>query len=156
MALIREAWLNYRWHLIFGMVLMLPCAWLAYMAADNQPPYEYDALNSRVVPSPAHDGDQITVKWKLAKVNRVCPGSNRRVLFDPKTRVILASYDPTPAAISSNIEDGYLNRTFMLPRGLLPASDIGYRATVCYSCNLLQEFRPLCVSTPELIFRIEP
>lgn len=129
--------------------------WIGFMAADNQPPYEYDVAQSYVVPSVANDGDQITVKWKLLKINRICPGSNRRVLFDKTTGVVLASYDPTPAAVSSSIADGYLNRTFLLPRGALPSGEIGYRATVCYECNLLQKFvRPLCVTTPDLTFRI--
>jgi len=124
------------------------------MAADNQPPYEYDAANSYIVPSIANDGDQLTVRWKI-KVNRICPGSNSRVLFDRQTGVVLASYDPTPAAVSASIKDGYLNRTFLLPRGALPSGEIGYRATVCYQCNLLQKFvKPLCVTTPELTFRV--
>lgn len=128
--------------------------WFAFMAADNQPPYEYDLTASYIVPSVADEGSQITVKWKLAKINRVCPGSNQRTLFDPKTRVILASYDPTPAAIADSIKVGYLNRTFLLPSSL-PSGEIGYRAKVCYECNLFQKFiRPLCVTTPELTFRI--
>lgn len=141
--------------MIIGIALSSILGWIAFMAADNQPPYEYDVVNSYVVPSLADDGDQITVKWKLSRINRICPGSNRRVLFDRTTGVILAVYDPTPAAISSSIKDGYLNRTFLLPRGALPSGEIGYRATVCYECNLFQKFiKPLCVTTPDLMFRI--
>ena len=128
--------------------------WLAFMAADNLPPYEYDAENSFIIPSIADDGDQIRVMLKIKKVNRICPGSNRRVLFDPVTKVHIATYDPTPAAISNSIIDGYLNRTFLLPKSL-PSGPIGYRATVCYECNLLQKFfKPLCVITPDLFFAI--
>lgn len=127
---------------------------VAFMAFDNAPPYEYDEANSYVVPSPANDGDQITVKWKLMKVNRICPGSAQRVLFDPKTKIVLANYDKTPAATSDSVKDGYLNRTFALPRGL-PSGPIAYRANVCYGCNLFQEFiKPLCVATPNLIFSV--
>ena len=80
------------------------------------------------------------------------PGIAQRVLFDPKTKIILANYDPTPAATSESVRDGYLNRTFALPRAL-PSGQIAYRADVCYGCNLLQQFvRPLCVPTPNLIF----
>ena len=139
---------------IAGVGIACVTGWLAFMAADNQPPYEYDAANSYIVPSIANDGDQLTVRWKI-KVNRICPGSNSRVLFDRQTGVVLASYDPTPAAVSASIKDGYLNRTFLLPRGALPSGEIGYRATVCYQCNLLQKFvKPLCVTTPELTFRV--
>lgn len=152
-----KIWRELRWQMVFGAIMAGLFGWIAYMAADTTPPYEFDAANSYIVPSTAHDGDQITVKWKLSKINRVCLGSNRRVLFDPKTRVILAAYDPTPAAISESIVDGYLNRTFLLPRGALPEGQIGYRANVCYECNPLQRyFKPLCISTPELFFRVIP
>lgn len=138
---------------IAGLNVACLFGWVAFMAADNLPPYEYDGANSYVIPSPARDGDQITVKWKLLKVNRVCPGSNRRILFDPRTKVILATYDPSPAAVSSSMVDGYLNRTFLLPRGALPSGEIGYRATVYYECNLFQKYiRPLVVTTPDIIF----
>ena len=141
---------------IFGITIASGLGWLAFMMADNEPPYEYDAERSFIVPSKAHDGEQVTVMWKLKTVNRICPGSNRRVLFDPTTRVILASYDPTPAAVSESIKDGYLNRTFLLPRAL-PAGLIGYRANVCYECNPFQRFiKPLCVATPELFFSVVP
>ena len=137
-----------------GAFAALLFGWVAFMAADNQPPYEYDAANSYIVPLVANDGDQILVRWKI-KVNRICPGSGRRMLFDKKTGVILASYDPTPAAISDSIKDGYLNRTFLLPRGGLPQGEIGYRSTVCYECNPFQKFiKPLCVTTPDLTFSV--
>lgn len=148
-----KVWLELRWQMTIGVILCGLFAWAAFMAADTMPPYEYDVENSYIIPSKAHDGDQITVMWKLKKVNRLCPGSNSRILFDPKTRVQLATYDPTPAAISDSIKDGYLNRTFLLPRAL-PDGEIGYRADVCYICNPLQRIFPLCISTPELYFRV--
>ncbi|HJS08960.1 hypothetical protein GGQ85_003550 [Nitrobacter vulgaris] len=127
---------------------------VVFMAFDTTPPYEYDENASFVVPSPANDGDQVTVKWRLKKVNRECPGIAQRVLFDPKTKIILANYDPIPAATSESVRDGYLNRTFALPRGL-PSGPIAYRAEVCYGCNPLQQFvKPLCVPTPNLIFAV--
>lgn len=151
----RKIWTELRWQMMIGTILAFLFAWVAFMAADNQPPYEYDTANSYIVPAVADDGDQITVRWKLFRVNRLCPGSNRRVLFDKKTKVILAAYDPIPAAIQESLKDGYLNRTFLLPRGALPSGEIGYRATVCYECNLFQRFfRPLCVATPEITFHI--
>lgn len=151
-----KIWHELRWQWIIGTILCGLFAWAAFMVADTDPPYEYDVASSYIVPSKAHDGDQITVKWKLAKINRICPGSNRRILFDPKTHVILASYDPTPAAVSESIQDGYLNRTFLLPQGVLPQGKIGYRANVCYECNLFQKiFKPLCIATPNLFFIIE-
>ncbi len=143
-------------HWIIGSIFAILFGWVAFMAADNQAPYGYDAANSYIIPAVADDdGDQITVMWKLLRVNRACPGASQRMLFDKKTGVILATYDAAPAALTSSVKDGYLNRTFLLPRGALPSGEIGYRATVCYECNHFQKFvRPLCVTTPDLTFRI--
>jgi hypothetical protein len=153
----KAVWTELRWQLAIGLVMSTLLGWVVFMAADNTHPYEYDVENSFIVPSKAADGDQITVMWKIKKINRTCLGANTRVLFDPKTKVILASYDPTPAALSESIQHGYLNRTFQLPRSVLPPGRIGYRATVCYECNLFQKLaKPLCVKTPELFFEIVP
>lgn len=125
------------------------------MAFDNTPPYEYDVEQSTIVPDLVTDeSQQVTVKWKLKKINRMCPGANQRQLFDPKTGVILATYDPTPAALSGSIKDGYLNRTFSLPWAALPPGRIGYRAHIRYQCNLFQMIYPLEITTPTLYFYV--
>jgi hypothetical protein len=145
-----------RWHIAIGVVVSSMLGWLAFMVADNTPPYVYDSENSFIKPAQADDGAQITVMWKIKTINRICPGASVRTLFDPKTKVILASYDPAPAAISSSISSGYLNRTFQLPRSVLPPGQIGYRATVCYECNLYQKLaKPLCITTPDLFFEVK-
>jgi hypothetical protein len=154
---LQEAWTQLRWQFIIGLFLSSLFGWIAFMAADNTSPYEYDAENSHIIPAKAADGDQITVMWKLKKINRFCPGSNNRVLFDPASKVILASYDATPTAIPSSIKHGYLNRTFQLPRSTLPPGRIGYRGNICYECNLFQKLvKPLCITTPELFFEVIP
>lgn len=153
----KAVWTQLRWQLAIGFVMSSLLAWVVFMAADNTPPYEYDAEKSYIVPSKASDGDQITVMWKIKKTQRLCPGANNRVLFDPQTKVILASYDTTPASLTDSLKHGYLNRTFQLPRSVLPPGRVGYRATICYECNLFQKLaKPLCVTTPELFFEIVP
>ena len=130
----------------FAIMIAFLAGSIVFMAFDTTPPLRYDESASFVVPSPANDGDQVTVKWRLKKVNRECPGIAQRVLFDPKTKIILANYDPTPAATSES--------EFALQRAL-PSGQIAYRADVCYGCNLLQQFvRPLCVPTPNLTFTV--
>lgn len=138
-----------------GTTIAVLLGWLAFMMADNQPPYEYDVANSYVVPSPAFEGQQITVWWRISKVNRYCPGVGHRILFDPKTRVVLADYDPSPTAEPGSVKEGYLPKTFLLPAKFSPPPEVGYRQTGCYGCNVYQQFvRPLCVNTPDLIFRV--
>lgn len=143
-----------RFCLFLSVIASSLLGWIAFMAADNQPPYEYDVENSYIIPYYAKDGSQITVRWRLKNVNRICPGSNRRVLFDPITKVVIATYDPTPAALSDSVKDGYLNRTFLLPQSL-PEGRTGYRATVCYECNPFQKYvRALCITTPDIFFNV--
>lgn len=150
----KSLWRELKWQCGIGLILAGLFAWVAFMAADNTPPYEYDIVESHVTPPVAIPGEQVTVKWKLAKVNRICNGWNRRVLFDPKTRVLLATWDPLPTALIDSISEGYLMRTFTLPKDI-PSGETGYRSNVCYECNLFQKFvKPLCVATPELLFQV--
>jgi hypothetical protein len=129
--------------------------WIAFMAFDNTPPYEYDASQSTIIPEVVQgDSPQIAVDWKLRRINRICPGTISRQLFDPKTGVILVTYDAVPAALSSNIKDHRLTRTFALPMAALPSGRIGYRAIMRYQCNFFQQFYPLEIVTPNLYFYV--
>ena len=122
---------------------------------DTTPPYEFDVENSYILPYRAEEGMQIRVVWKIKKLNRYCPGTNTRQLFDPVTKVKLAIYDPVEVASRYEVDNTqtYLIRTFLLPKELLPGK-IGYRATQSYVCNPLQHFRPLVVTTPDLFFEV--
>lgn len=126
--------------------------WVAAMYLDHEPPYEWDSGRSVVSPNPAPQASRVSVEWHM-KVNRLCPGSSQRILTDAATGRTVATYDATPAALSVRMGDQTLIRTFVLPRGL-PA-EVGYRSTVCFQCNALQAFFPLCVTTPTLTFQVE-
>jgi len=147
--------MDFRKQFVIGAFLAAIIGWVAYMIADNAPPYEFDGLASVIVPPKAYGGDQITVRWKIKRINRVCPGTTERILFDPNTKIIIANYDKTSAAAEESLKDGYLNRTFALPREL-PAGPIAYRANICYQCNAFQAFiRPMCKTTPTLLFEVQ-
>ena len=135
-------------------------------AIDTQPPYEWDGPSSRVVPDPAPDGGRVTADWHL-KVNRICPAISQRRLSDPATRRIdsegnpiphsgktVATYDATPGAVSVQVGENVMRRTFVLPRGL--PSQVAYASEVCFQCNPLQTIFPrsFCLTTPELIFNV--
>lgn len=143
-----------RGHYCIGVVLMIITGTLAFMWFDTTPPYEFDAGQSYVVPNKAEEGMQIRVVWKVKKLNRFCPGTNLRTLFDPVTKVKLAIYDPVPVAARFELgEDSFLVRTFLLPKELM-AGKVGYRATQIYVCNPLQHIWPLVVTTPDLFFEV--
>ena len=143
----------FRLNFIGGVILMLMASSLTYIIFDTQPPYTYIVKESGIIPPTAKGGDQVIVMWRVI-FHRSCPGSNQRILFDPVTKVILASYDPAPAATTVSLRDGYLNRTFLLPKNIQPGW-VGYRAVVTYQCNFLQRFWPLVVTTPDLFFKVE-
>lgn len=135
---------------VFSLLVVAP---VSYMAFDTQPPYVYDAVSSYVVPRQTLAGHQITVHWKLASVNRVCPGVITRNIVDARTGVRV-TYDPVPAA--GSFDDHELDRTFFLPQGITPGPKL-YYADGAYGCNLLQRYwRPLVVRTPSLAFEILP
>lgn len=140
-----------------GAVLGSICAWIAFEATDTQPPYELDPAQSKVTP-PEPGGNEVKVSWRVSKVNRHCHGEGVRVLFDPHTGAILATYAPTSYELPVVVGNGgYLDRSFLLPKDLADVKgDVGYHSIVCYECNLFQAYvKPLCLQTPDLIFTLK-
>lgn len=135
---------------VFSMIVVTP---LAYMMADNLPPYEYDAKRSYVVPSITAAGRQMTVHWYFKRVNRVCVGSITRFVVDQDTGVRF-SYDPTAAARTIELGENKLVRTFYLPPDVTPGRK-WYYADAEFACNPLQRIYPLRVSTPRLSFEVK-
>lgn len=136
---------------IIGINLACVSGWLAYMAADNVPPYNYIVERSYVKPNPAPSGRQVTVHWEF-KINRLCPGAVGRTIVDAKSGARV-SYDPTPALSTVRPGDTSLERTFFLPEEMPPGPKL-YRANAEYACNPLQRIWPLKVQTPDLPFEV--
>ena len=130
-------------------------AWLAVMWLDNDPPYVYDAEQSRMFPDPADQQSMVTADWKLKAVKRTCPGTVQRYFRDMKTKKIVATLDTTPVSRVVREGDNTLPRSFMLPPNL--PGEVGYSAEICFECNLLQQMPRLamCVMTPELTFHVK-
>ncbi len=130
-------------------------SWFAVMFVDNEPPYIYDAEQSRIIPSVAKPESMVVADWKVAKVNRICSGTSQRRFRDKATNKTII-IDSTPIARSVKVGDNRLTRAFQLPPGLGP--EVAYSSDICFRCNVLQHIFPtmFCVMTPELSFRIEP
>lgn len=141
---------------LFFLSVVIACALIptTYWALDNQRPYTFFADESYIIPNQATGNDQMIVAWKV-RVHRQCGGLIRRELFDPRTQVLLSIYDAQVAhSMSMPIGDGYLNRTFLLPR-MIQNGRIGYRARLEYYCNPLQRWFPIKYSTPDLFFEVK-
>lgn len=136
---------------IAGLNIACLFGWLAFMLADNQPPYSYIVEKSFVRPNPAHSGRQVTIHWEF-KINRLCPGAIVRTIVDARTKAKV-SYDPTPALGTVAMGDTSLERTFFLPEEMLPGPKL-YRANAEYICNPLHRIWPLKVQTPDLAFEV--
>jgi hypothetical protein len=146
----------FRMQLFSGIALMLIAFPIGYFASDRKPPLVFDASESSIIPPSAQGGEQITVLWRVTELRRTCPGTVRRVLFDPDRGVQLAIYDTESSANLGAVQDGFLHKTFMLPK-VIQKGEIGYRADLCYACNPLQRLIPalrICYSTPDLKFKI--
>ena len=135
-----------------GIFLTILLGAVGFMLADNQQPYIYLAEKSYVRPDPAAPGHQILVHWEF-KVNRVCPGLIVRTLVDARTGAKI-SYDPILALGTIKMGDTSLERTFLLPEGMLPGHKI-YRANAEYVCNPLHRIWPLKVQTPDIHFEVK-
>lgn len=138
---------------IISLLVGLAATVITYWALDTQHPYDFVASESYVVPYTARGNDQMIVKWRVV-AHRTCPGLIRRELIDPKTDVVLAVYDPQIAAPKYKLEDGYLNKVFMMPRSVQPGM-VGYRSHLEYWCNPLQRLWPLRYDTPTLLFEVK-
>lgn len=126
-------------------------AWVATMAADRQLPTEYIG-KPIVVPDPVEDGGRVIVKLPV-KRNRSCPGVVQRTLLDARTDEVVAFYDPVPSAYPHPMgAEQQLPKTFELPPGL-PAR-VRYTSEVCFSCNILQNWFPICTTVPSVTFNV--
>ena len=134
---------------VFTLLIVMP---ISYMLGDTQPPYEYDASRSYVIPQHTAAGKQITVHWHFLRINRICVGRITRHIVDQMTGVNI-SYDPTLAAATVEVGMDSLDRTFFLPQGILPGMK-WYFAEGEYACNPLQRFYPLVTRTPRLSFEV--
>lgn len=124
---------------------------VTFWVLDYQRPYDFHGDGSFIIPAEASGNDQMLVKWRVT-LHRRCPGLVRRELFDPVTGVVLATYDPQPAS-PAQLDEGFLNKTFMLPRMMQPGW-VGYRSHLEYWCNPLQYWYPIRYDTPVLYFKV--
>jgi hypothetical protein len=145
---------------VFYGLIACAAVWVAWMAADNVHPYDYDAAASHMVPDPIQQNasipnPMITSDWALAHVNKVCPGTVQRFFRNMETGQIVSTLDTTPLSRSVRDGDRHLPRSFPLPPKL--PLRVGYSALICSECNLFQHLiRPLCFMTPEIEFRVIP
>lgn len=135
---------------ITTVICLFAVAPLTFMLTDTTPPYVY--LHGEIVPPEAGAGTDVSVHWDI-KVNRFCEGWIQRQIVDAHGEI--HSYDPTPAAHPSDVapSQSMLVREFKLPEHITPGP-AKYSAYACYYCNVLQEWWPLCVRTPQLNFTI--
>lgn len=135
---------------LFTLLVVTP---ISYMMFDTLPPYEYDELQSYVIPEHTPAGRQMLVHWKFKRVNRTCVGSITRYVVDQETKIRI-SYDPTAAARTVDRDDMALDRTFYLPPNTVPGKK-WYYVDAEFACNPLQHFYPLRVRTPRLTFEVD-
>jgi hypothetical protein len=142
--------------IVFSLAVIL--SFIAFWAVDNTHPNLYDEERSYISPPIVSPGDQVRVVWALkTKPWRHCEGTIRRVLSDPETKAVLASYDVDKAAPPDLYASGWLIKSFAIPK-TMPKGRTAYRADACYACNPLQRLfisMRICYSTPTLYFTVE-
>lgn len=147
----------FRRQLFAGLVLMAMAAPITAWLFDNEHPVEFDGEKSLVIPNEASGGEQMLVLWKLKRPPRKgCEGDVRRILVDPSTKTIITAYDRERSTAGETFSDGYLRKTFTLPKAM-PRGWTIYKSDLCYTCNPLQRLfaaQRICYSTPELYFKV--
>lgn len=145
---------SFKWHGWLWIASMAALgAWIAIMAADRTLPTEYIS-EPTVTPDPVEDGGRVIVDLKV-KRNRTCPGTVQRTLYNAVTGDVIAFYDPIPSAFPApSRSEQRLPKTFDLPEGL--PSRVIYEANVCFTCNLLQNWFPICTRVPSVAFTVIP
>ena len=157
---LRELWTleSFRARIFMAVLPTLGAVFFGYLIADTTPPYVFHKEGSSIIPPQGRGGDEMTVQWKVTH-NRTCPGTVSRRLVDPVTGVVLATYDPQPAARDGvKLGGDLLVKTFLLPR-TLQTGMVGYQAQLSYTCNWLQKRFPdqfgINYTTPMLLFRYD-
>lgn len=161
LADLRELWSvkSFRARIFLAMLPTAIALIVGYYVTDAQRPYDFHKEGSFIEPPVGTGGDQVTVNWKVT-FYRQCTGHLTRTLVDPNSGVLLAVYDTSPVASASGVfaANGYLRKTFTIPRSM-PPGVIGYKAQLEYQCNWLQRMfpRPLSIryETPMLLFKVE-
>lgn len=120
---------------------------LFYFAIDRDPPYEY--IEGNIYPDHPQAGSQIAVHWHI-RAKRFCPGWVERNITDRRGYV----WHNIGGPVRPNAErEAHIVNTIELPRTLGPGPTT-YSARVCYQCNPLHHFWPLCVRTPPIKFDV--
>jgi hypothetical protein len=154
---IKELWTfkSFRARIFLAAFPTIIAAVIGHFATDRQPPYDFHADQSYVVPPVGREGLEMTINWRVTH-HRTCPGTIERQLVDPNTGVIVAIYDPAPADTNGG-KNGWLRKTFRVPRDI-PGGNIAYQSKLTYHCNWLQALVPALAIrylTPRIIFYVE-
>lgn len=141
---------------LFVIAIVIGSLWVAWMATDNGPPFQYlpEEQGSRVVPNPVKQEGAVKTEWLLTSVSKDCPRQIERLYYDRDTGELVTTQDATPLQTTIRKSSTQLSRSFDLPPGLPPR--VGYRARACFQCNFLQRLFPICFLSPQLSINIIP
>jgi hypothetical protein len=159
MADLRELWgvKSFRARIFFAIVPTVMAMAFGALATDRTRPYDFILSESYIHPASGKGGTQVVVNWKVhSNRSHVCPGTIERVIIDPETGVVLATYTPTMANSQMPL-DGWIRNTFLMPHNMKPGV-VGYRSKLAYTCNWFQALFPsfaIHYESPTLLFTIE-
>lgn len=144
-------------HTIAAFIAVLIVGPVLWMALDREPPYII--ANGHMTPDHPYPGQQITIEWDLKSV-RACPASSsatvHRTIVDSKG--VKHDYATVHAIFHTdrtNMDVPTIIRTLDLPGNISPGL-ARYYSEACYPCNPIQEFWPVCIQTPDILFEVVP
>lgn len=136
--------------IVIALGLFAPFMW---MLMDRMEPYEI--TNGRIDPPNPTKNGSFTVTWDI-RVMRSCQvkySSVTRVITDNKGFRHVAAPTAATFGTADQSRSDEIRRPVPLPENVTgPAK---YFADVCYACNPIQVWLPICFKTPTLEFDIE-
>lgn len=141
----RPSWMS---HILAACVALFLIGPITYMALDRTPPLV--PYIGEMVPNKASPGDTVRIDFTV-NVNRQCRGTVHREIVDSSRVVHIL--ESIPSVIRDT--EFHVSRRLQIPYNLSwgPAR---YRVIVHYVCNPLQNWWPIEVRSPDIVFTVVP
>ncbi len=130
---------------IVAIGFVAPILW---MALDRLPPYEI--MNGRINPPEPVKSGEFIVTWDIKRLRACQPeySSVTTIIIDRQGFRHVA----TPIMASNLSDQQKIKRVVKLPENITGRAE--FFSDVCYACNPIQTFWPVCMQTPKLEFMI--
>lgn len=135
-------------HVIPALFAVFCIGPIAYLALDRASPY--DRQFGYILPSNPKAGDRVAVHW-TGERKRSCFGVVHRQIVD--SHGVVYAFEAVTAVYAEARPTIQLVREFSLP-AQISAGPAVYRSVTRFVCNPIQNFWPIIIAGPDVLFNI--